>query len=121
MAHHRLCSAISCPPTLCNGRQCSLPKQVAARSTTCLAYHLISIPLTRYTVEISYTDQQRKELGDAIAKARKGKGLTVCALAKQSGITATNLSRIENGNYNVGIDIISRICAALGATLRIDF
>ena len=83
-------------------------------------YCQCDLPCVRYTVEISDTDRQRKKLGDAIAKARKDKGLSVRALAKLSGITAANLSRIENGNYNAGIDIISRICTALGASLRID-
>lgn len=83
-------------------------------------YCQVDLPCDRYTVEVSDTDRQRKQLGDAITKARKGKGLSVRALAKLSGITAANLSRIENGNYNAGIDIIFRICTALGASLRID-
>ena len=83
-------------------------------------YCQVDLPCDRYTVEVSDTERRRKELGDAIAKTRKGKGLSARALAKQSGITAANLSRIENGNYNPGTYIISRICTALGATLRIE-
>ena len=40
-------------------------------------------------------------------------------LAKLAGIDAANLSRIENGKYSVGIDILSRIAAVLGK--KIDF
>ena len=34
--------------------------------------------------------------------------------AKLAGIDAANLSRIENGKYSVGIDILSKIAAVLG-------
>lgn len=40
-------------------------------------------------------------------------------LAKLAGIDAANLSRIEKGKYSVGIDILSKIAAALGK--KIDF
>ena len=83
-------------------------------------YCQCDLPCVRYTVEISDTDRRRKEIGDAIAKARAERGLTVRSLAKLSGVTAANINRIENGNYNAGIDIISRICAALGAELKIE-
>lgn len=83
-------------------------------------YCQVDLPCDRYTVEVSDTDRQRKQLGDAIAKARSGKGLSLRALAKQSGITAANLSRIENGKYNAGIDVIARICTALGVSLKIE-
>ena len=83
-------------------------------------YCQCDLPCVRYTVEMSVTDRRRKEIGEAIAKARAERGLTVRSLAKLSGVTAANINRIENGNYNAGIDIISRICAALGAELKIE-
>lgn len=40
-------------------------------------------------------------------------------LARLAGIDAANLSRIENGKYSVGLDILSKIAAVLGK--KIDF
>ena len=39
--------------------------------------------------------------------------------ARLAGIDAANLSRIEKGKYSVGLDILSKIAAALGK--KIDF
>ena len=38
-------------------------------------------------------------------------------LALLSGIDAANLSRIEQGKYSTGVDILSRICIVLDAHL----
>ena len=40
-------------------------------------------------------------------------------LAKLAGIDAANLSRIENGKYSVGLDILAKIATALGK--KVDF
>ena len=73
-----------------------------------------------YKVEITERDRQRYDIGQQIASHRRGKGLTVHQLAAQAGITAANLSNIEQGNYSAGVDIIQRICNALGAKLTIQ-
>ena len=38
-------------------------------------------------------------------------------LAILTGIDAANLSRIEQGKYSTGVDILSRICVVLDAHL----
>lgn len=60
----------------------------------------------------------REYIGRRIAQIRKGKGLTQEQLAKLTGYDRTNIAKIENGRYNTGIDIIGKICDALGC--RID-
>ena len=64
--------------------------------------------------------EMRKRVGEMIWRLRNNKKLSIRELAELADVTPANLSRIENGKYNAGIDIISRICTALGATLRIE-
>lgn len=48
-----------------------------------------------------------------IADARKKKGLTQQQLAELAGVNRVNIAKIENGRYNVSIDILSRVCNAM--------
>jgi len=58
--------------------------------------------------------QERVRIGTRIKQIREERGIEARELAKLAGIDAANLSRIENGKYSVGIDILSKIAAALG-------
>ena len=62
----------------------------------------------------------RINIGQQIAMLRKKHGLTIRELSELSGINSSNISKIENGKYNVSIDIIERICKSLGASVKID-
>ncbi len=73
-----------------------------------------------YTIEVSYAQRKRYEIGQQIAAIRRAKGMTVRNLAKQAGITAANLSQIEQGNYSTGVDMLYRICDALEHRLVIE-
>lgn len=68
---------------------------------------------------ISSGDRQgeRTRIGNRIRQIREERGIEARDLAKLSGIDAANLSRIENGKYSVGIDILSKIAASLGKKL----
>ncbi|MDE6651368.1 MAG: helix-turn-helix transcriptional regulator [Paramuribaculum sp.] len=70
---------------------------------------------------ISSGDRQfeRTRIGSRIRQLRDERGLEARDLAKLAGIDAANLSRIENGKYSVGLDILSKVAAALGK--KIDF
>ena len=61
----------------------------------------------------------RLRIGRQIRLARIGKNLTVRQLAELSGVPFQNITKIENGKYNVSIDILNKICRALG--LKIYF
>ena len=62
----------------------------------------------------------RKAIGDKISMLRMKKGMTVKQLAEAANITPSNLSRIENYRYSPGLDVLARICDALGAELKIE-
>lgn len=57
---------------------------------------------------------ERTRIGNRIRQIREERGIEARNLAKLAGIDAANLSRIENGKYSVGIDILSKIAACLG-------
>lgn len=59
----------------------------------------------------------REEFGKKIEKARTAKRLTQKELAERADIAQANLSRIENGRYKVGLDILLKIADALGMEL----
>lgn len=60
----------------------------------------------------------RMRVGALVAEARKKQGLTLRELAELSGVSYQNITKIENGKYNVSIDILNKLCATLG--LKID-
>ena len=60
----------------------------------------------------------REYIGKRIAEIRQAKGLSIRQLADASGVNFANIYKIENGKYNVSIDILGKICEALGR--RID-
>ena len=60
----------------------------------------------------------REYIGKRIAEIRQAKGLSIRQLAEASGVNFANIYKIENGKYNVSIDILGKICDALGC--RID-
>lgn len=61
----------------------------------------------------------RTRIGQRIAQLRKEKGLTQEQLAQLTGYDRTNIAKIEKGRYNTGIDIIGKICDALGCRIEL--
>ncbi len=51
---------------------------------------------------------------------RKKKNLTQAQLAEKTGIEKGQISRIENGKYNLTLATINKIAAALGAKVNFD-
>lgn len=62
----------------------------------------------------------REQIGQRIAQLRKDKGLTQEQLSAMTGLDRANIAKIENGRYNTGIDIIGKICDALGVEIKIE-
>lgn len=56
----------------------------------------------------------REYIGKRIAEIRQTKGLSIRQLADASGVNFANIYKIENGKYNVSIDILGKICESLG-------
>ena len=64
-------------------------------------------------------ENDRIRIGKRIAEIRKSKGLSQAKLAELTGIACGNIARIETGKYSTGIDLLSKIAAALG--YQLDF
>ncbi|UBM58215.1 helix-turn-helix transcriptional regulator [Marinilongibacter aquaticus] len=64
-------------------------------------------------------EKHRLRIGRKIRELREAANLTQDQLAEMTGLKKPNLSRIENGKYNTGLDILSRIAEALGKKLDI--
>lgn len=62
----------------------------------------------------------REKIGKRIAEIRKLKGLSSEKLAEMSGVTNSNIVKIENGKYNVSVDILYKICKALEVEIKIE-
>ncbi len=76
------------------------------------ALHLNAI--TSFGMSPGNRQNDRIRIGTRIREIREEKGIEARDLAKLVGIDAGNLSKIENGKHSVGIDILSKIAAALG-------
>ncbi len=61
--------------------------------------------------------EERSRIGKKIKELREKKRMEARDLALLTGIDAANLSRIEQGKYSTGVDILSRICVVLNAHL----
>jgi DNA-binding XRE family transcriptional regulator len=63
--------------------------------------------------ESSDRSEERERIGSKIRQLREKKDMDAKALARLANIDAANLSRIEQGRYSVGLDILSRIAKVL--------
>ena len=61
----------------------------------------------------------RNRIGQEIADMRNRHGLTLNQLSELSGVSMQNLTKIEHGRYNVSIDILGKVAAAMGAIVTI--
>lgn len=61
----------------------------------------------------------REKIGHRLSAIRRDKGMTIRELAEKSGVNYANICKIENGRYNVGIDILTKLADALYATINI--
>lgn len=62
----------------------------------------------------------RKRIGYMITDIRKSKGLSLEEVSQKAKVDLSNLSKIERGRYNVGIDILGRIADALGVNIEFN-
>jgi transcriptional regulator with XRE-family HTH domain len=53
-------------------------------------------------------------IGDELKKAREAAGLTQQQVAAKAGITREYVSYLETGKYTPTVDVLMRLCAALG-------
>lgn len=67
-----------------------------------------------FSYEGSDRSAERERIGSKIRHLRESKGMEAKQLAVLANIDAANLSRIEQGRYSVGFDILTKISQALG-------
>ncbi len=67
-----------------------------------------------FAFESSDRKEARERIGKKIRSLREKKGMEAKQLALMADIDAANLSRIEQGRYSVGFDILTKISDALG-------
>ena len=65
------------------------------------------------------TMDERLRIGARIKELRERKGLTQTQLAEKTGYSQSNIWRIENGKYSVGLDILAVIARALDAMVEL--
>lgn len=65
------------------------------------------------------TMENRLKIGQRIAELRKEAGLSQRDLAERTGFNPSNIARIETGRYSVGLDVLSKIASALGASVEL--
>lgn len=61
----------------------------------------------------------REKIGKRIAEIRQQKGLSFRQLAEMADVSFANIYKIENGKYNVSIDILGKIADALGVEIEL--
>lgn len=64
-------------------------------------------------------DDTRQRIGIALARLRQAKGMSQEDLATATGYAQSNIARIENGKYSVGIDVLAKIADVLGAQIEL--
>lgn len=58
---------------------------------------------------------------NAMIKVRKEKGLTQKQLSELTGISQSDISRIENGTRNPSLEMIKRLAIGMGMRLKLEF
>lgn len=61
----------------------------------------------------------RQKIGTQISEARERKGYSIRELAEKCGVSYVTISKIENGKFNVGLDVIARIASVLGLEVEL--
>jgi len=61
----------------------------------------------------------RLRIGSRLREIREAQGLTTTQLGEKCGLTPSTISKVENGRWSASIDILSKICDALGARVEI--
>lgn len=62
----------------------------------------------------------REKIGIELRRIRNEKGLTIYELGEACSLAFTTISKIENGKYNVSVDILGKVADALGYKLTFE-
>lgn len=62
----------------------------------------------------TFQNEDRARIGKRIREIREEQKMDAKQLSIRTGIDAANISRIEQGKYSVGLDVLSKLANALG-------
>lgn len=65
--------------------------------------------------------EPERAIKQAVINARIKLGITQKELSGRTGITQSDISKIENGNANPSIKTLKRLADALGCQLKVEF
>lgn len=86
--------------------------------STFLSYKMACMKLEEPFYVYKDTNKERERVGKKIREIRSSLKMEAKTLARLSQIDAANLSRIEQGKYSVGLDVLCKIATALNS--RVD-
>ena len=65
--------------------------------------------------------QLEYDIIQAMIDVRKSQNMTQKDLARATGITQADISRIENGTRNPSLEMVKRLAAGMGMRLKLEF
>lgn len=60
----------------------------------------------------------KEQLGNVLKEIRKSLDLTLEEAAKKTGVNFASISRYESGKHLAGIDVLKKLAAGYGTTVR---
>ena len=61
----------------------------------------------------------RLRIGQRIAQLREERGMTQQQIADLTGLKRPHIARLEKGTHSAGIDILTKVAAALGCEVNL--
>lgn len=61
----------------------------------------------------------RQQMGNRLKAARLSKEMSQKDVADRAGLTEATVNKIENGKWSVSLDLLEKVCSALGVTLTL--
>ncbi|MEG1427899.1 MAG: helix-turn-helix transcriptional regulator [Oscillospiraceae bacterium] len=61
----------------------------------------------------------RRQLVELLIRERNAQNLTQQDLATRVGMKASNISRLESGNYNPSLDLLEKVAGGLGKKIHV--
>ncbi|MDY6391983.1 MAG: helix-turn-helix transcriptional regulator [Bacilli bacterium] len=78
------------------------------------------IPEVTLEAKDSYSKPLVKEIGSMVRAYRKRRGISQIQLSRKSGISQANISKFENGEYNISLSQLERLIRALNAHIVME-
>lgn len=83
--------------------------------------HYLKREVKKVDFKKGFEEEKRKlNVGYQIYLAREQAGMTQSELAKRIGTRQSNISRLEQGDYNFTVEMLEKIARALHAELKIE-